>query len=60
MLNRLNIKPFECVFIDDSFVNLDKAKELGLNTINVSTYSNSTDKLESIVNQLEKIRVKTH
>jgi putative hydrolase of the HAD superfamily len=33
ILKRLNEKPEHCIFVDDSQINIDGAKKLGINTI---------------------------
>ena len=58
ILTKLKFKPFQCVFIDDNDENIDSAKEFGMKTIKVSTYSESTLKLKTISIELEKLQVK--
>ncbi|MBU1129907.1 HAD-IA family hydrolase [Patescibacteria group bacterium] len=48
VLNKLNLNPNQCIFIDDITRNIDSAKKLGITTI---LFTNT----QSCINQLEKL-----
>lgn len=48
LLERYNIKPEECVFIDDTPANVDSAKELGMHGIAFENYDDAIEKLREL------------
>ena len=51
ILNKYNLKPHELLFIDDSQMNVDSAKRLGINTIKIN---DGDDVYEKVVKFLGK------
>lgn len=52
MLKKLNVKPEECLFIDDYIKNIESAKQLGIETIHFT----SPDKLKKQLRELKLLK----
>lgn len=48
LLERYNLKPEECVFIDDTSVNVDSAIELGMYGIKFKNYDDAVEKMRAL------------
>jgi len=49
----LNVKPNECVFLDDLGINLKPAKEMGMTTIKVINEQQALDELRNILSEID-------
>ena len=48
---RLGVDPTECLFIDDSVINIDAAQKLGMKTILYATYGMLPEELTTLINR---------
>ena len=58
IIDKLNLKPYQCVFIDDNDDNIDTAKVIGMEVIRVDTYEDLNCKFNKITKELEKLQVR--
>lgn len=50
IIERYDLNPSECVFLDDKIENIEGARECGLNAIQVTTHEEAVSQLEKILN----------
>ena len=50
LIERYDLNPSECVFLDDKIENIEAARECGLNAIQVTTHEEAVSQLEKILN----------
>nr|MCR4781485.1 HAD-IA family hydrolase [Lachnospiraceae bacterium] len=53
ILEKYNLKPEECVFLDDNENNIRGAKECGLNTVHVKDHEYAVEELKKLLEKTE-------
>lgn len=58
ILNSLECKPYECIFIDDSIENINRAEQLGFIGLKVSIHSEPEEKVKLLRKKMKELAIK--